>query len=479
MLLPEGATARDLALTLEHDGLGPAPTFLALARDGTFARSLGVAADGLEGYLFPDTYFFSPLDSAQKILGMFVARFHQMFTPDFEAEARKAGFTVHQIVTLASVIEKETGREDEQPLVSAVFRNRLRHGMPLQADPTVIYGIENFDGNLTRQDLETPTPYNTYTAPGLPRRSDREPRALGVAGRASAGRRAVPLLRRARRRLARVQLQPRRAQSRRESLPAVAPRTGAGGLKRDVHPTDPYRLIAETAVRWRRRRLWDASLPALPPALALLGAGWLGILPVELAAAGVIGFALLGLHLESIELSPAGAARFLDGALRAEDRFLTLATARADESLLPVVAAEAATLAAAPPELPPRSGRPLADELSPYRSWRFCSLWSLPQLPSLGATEGSDLERIAAELAMAGDASLASTLRDVSRTLRDPGTLRRREASKDRRSLAEARTGRTERWTRNQGRLGRRRRGRPGARRAGRQRRKGQGSGSR
>jgi UPF0755 protein len=153
---------------LEHDGLGPASSFLALARDGAFARSLSVPADGLEGYLFPDTYHFSPLDSAPKILGMFVARFHQVFTPELEGEARQAGFTVHQIVTLASVIEKETGRRDEQALVSAVFRNRLRHGMPLQADPTVIYGIEKFDGNLTRKDLETPTPYNTYTAPGLP-----------------------------------------------------------------------------------------------------------------------------------------------------------------------------------------------------------------------------------------------------------------------------------------------------------------------
>ena len=168
VLLPEGATARDLALTLDHDGLGPAASFLALTRDPAFARSLGVPADGLEGYLFPDTYFFSPLDDAQKILGMFVGRFRQVFTPEMEAEARQAGFSVHQIVTLASVIEKETGREDERPLVSAVFRNRLRHGMPLQADPTVIYGIENFDGNLTRRDLETPTPYNTYTAPGLP-----------------------------------------------------------------------------------------------------------------------------------------------------------------------------------------------------------------------------------------------------------------------------------------------------------------------
>ena len=84
------------------------------------------------------------------------------------AEATQQGFSVHQIVTLASVVEKETAREDERPLIAAVFRNRLRLGMPLQADPTVIYGIEQFNGNLTRKDLETPTPYNTYTTPGLP-----------------------------------------------------------------------------------------------------------------------------------------------------------------------------------------------------------------------------------------------------------------------------------------------------------------------
>jgi UPF0755 protein len=166
--LPEGATARDLAQLLEHDGLGPAETFLALLRDSAFAQSLGVPASALEGYLFPDTYFFSPLDSAPKILGSFVARFQKVFTPEMAAEAQTSGFTIHQIVTLASVIEKETARENERPLVSAVFRNRLRLHMPLQADPTVIYGIENFNGNLTRKDLETVTPYNTYTEPGLP-----------------------------------------------------------------------------------------------------------------------------------------------------------------------------------------------------------------------------------------------------------------------------------------------------------------------
>ena len=168
VLLAEGATVHDLALTLEHSGLGPAERFVALAHDAAFAHSLAIDAGGLEGYLFPDTYFFSPLDGAEKVLATFVGRFHKVFAPEMAAEARKAGFSVHQIVTLASVTEKETAREEERPLVSAVFRNRLRLGMPLQADPTVIYGIENFNGNLTRKDLETRTPYNTYTEPGLP-----------------------------------------------------------------------------------------------------------------------------------------------------------------------------------------------------------------------------------------------------------------------------------------------------------------------
>jgi hypothetical protein len=160
-------------------------------------------------------------------------------------------------------------------------------------------------------------------------------------------------------------------------------------------------------------------LPALPPALALLGAGWLGILPVELAAAGVVAFALLVLHLEAIELSPTSAARFLDGALQAKDRFLTLATARADEGLMPVVVAEAATLAAAPPQLPPRSRRPLLASFV-LSILAFLALYALRQSPSLAATEESALERIAGKLAAAGDASLASTLRDVARALRDP-----------------------------------------------------------
>jgi hypothetical protein len=187
-----------------------------------------------------------------------------------------------------------------------------------------------------------------------------------------------------------------------------------------MDPTDPYRLIAETAARQRQRRLRDACLPALPPALALLGAGWLGILPVELAAAAIIAFAFLGLHLETIELSPTSAARFLDDALRAKDRFLTLATARPDEDLMPVVVSEAATLAVAAPELPRRSSRPLLASFL-LSILALLALYALRQSPSLAAIEETALERIAGKLASAGDASLASELREVARALRDPG----------------------------------------------------------
>ncbi len=166
--VPEGRSLREIAATLEEVGLGPAAEFVALGRDVGFVRSLGIQADSLEGYLYPETYFFSPLDPKKKILGTMVGRFQEVVGADLTGADTTSGLTPHQIVTLASVVEKETGRAEERPLIAAVFRNRLQRGMPLQADPTVIYGIEQFDGNLTRQHLDTPTAYNTYRFVGLP-----------------------------------------------------------------------------------------------------------------------------------------------------------------------------------------------------------------------------------------------------------------------------------------------------------------------
>ena len=104
----------------------------------------------------------------EQIISAMVNRFWSVFTTEWKVRAKDLGFTVHQIVTLASIIEKETGAAFERPIISSVFHNRLKKKMRLESDPTVIYGIKNFDGNLTRKHLSTHTPYNTYKIKGLP-----------------------------------------------------------------------------------------------------------------------------------------------------------------------------------------------------------------------------------------------------------------------------------------------------------------------
>ncbi|MDP2973069.1 MAG: endolytic transglycosylase MltG, partial [Deltaproteobacteria bacterium] len=122
----------------------------------------------LEGYLFPDTYHFIKEMEPEEVIRMMVHQFRKIFGPDLIEKASQMGITPREAVTLASIIEKEASLSEEKPLVSAVFHNRLKRRIPLQSDPTVIYGISNFDGNLTKEHLLTPTPYNTYLILGLP-----------------------------------------------------------------------------------------------------------------------------------------------------------------------------------------------------------------------------------------------------------------------------------------------------------------------
>jgi UPF0755 protein len=164
----DGSTIYDIAETLGNLELADPGNFLAAATSPDVARKMGTPGPTLEGYLFPDTYLFVKDMSPEEILGIMVRRFRRKFTPEMENMAEKDGFTPHQIVTIASIIEKETGMETEKPLISAVIRHRLSLGMPLQMDPTVIYGLKKFDGNLTRKDLRTHHPYNTYKNQGLP-----------------------------------------------------------------------------------------------------------------------------------------------------------------------------------------------------------------------------------------------------------------------------------------------------------------------
>jgi len=166
--LPEGMTAVEVVDFCAQSKLGDRARYHALLQDESFRQQLNIAAPSLEGYLFPETYRFAPGSSERLILQVMVRQTRQHLTESLLGAAKQLGLNEFQLLTLASIIQKEAGNEQEMPRISAVFHNRLKRGMMLQADPTVIYGIENFNGNLTRKDLRTRTPYNTYMKRGLP-----------------------------------------------------------------------------------------------------------------------------------------------------------------------------------------------------------------------------------------------------------------------------------------------------------------------
>ncbi|OQY08559.1 MAG: aminodeoxychorismate lyase [Desulfobacteraceae bacterium 4572_123] len=168
LTVPEGLTLDQIASLVADKGLCGTAEFLKLTGSAAFAEKLDIPAACLEGYLFPDTYFFPKNVTAREIITRMHAGFRAVFTQQWKQRAVKMGLSVHQTVTLASIIEKETGAAFERPLISSVFHNRLKKGMRLESDPTVIYGIKNFDGNITRKHLAAKTPYNTYQIKGLP-----------------------------------------------------------------------------------------------------------------------------------------------------------------------------------------------------------------------------------------------------------------------------------------------------------------------
>ena len=164
----EGMTFRQIVTLLVAKRLGAEEQFLCLNTDPYFLARWGLPPHGMEGYLYPATYQFSRRTAPEDILGAMIGRFYAALSPALYQQMAASELSVHQIVTLASLIEKETAAAAERNLISAVFYNRLRQGMPLQCDSSVIYGIPDFDGNLTRQHLTTPSPYNTYLLRGLP-----------------------------------------------------------------------------------------------------------------------------------------------------------------------------------------------------------------------------------------------------------------------------------------------------------------------
>lgn len=168
---PEGKTIAEMAKIYEAHELGPARDFIAAARDVSLIRDLDPQATDLEGYLFPETYTLPRGVPAARLIAMMVKRFGAVFTDELRQRAGDQGLTVRQAVTLASLVEKETGAAGERSLVAAVYRNRMKIGMAMQADPTVVYALERagrYDGNIRREDLAIDSPYNTYKYPGLP-----------------------------------------------------------------------------------------------------------------------------------------------------------------------------------------------------------------------------------------------------------------------------------------------------------------------
>ena len=164
----EGVSMWTIAPLLEDAGLASRADFEQSLIDQQKLQQLGVQANNFEGYLFPETYFFSKPITSTQVIERMIKEFDKNWTDRFAQKARALQLTRHEVVTLASIIEKETGVAAEQSIVSSVIHNRLKLGMKLQMDPTVIYGIPNFNGNLTKADLERPSPYNTYLNYGLP-----------------------------------------------------------------------------------------------------------------------------------------------------------------------------------------------------------------------------------------------------------------------------------------------------------------------
>jgi UPF0755 protein len=167
---PEGLTIEEMAKVFEARGLGDASSFRAAARDGSLAADFDPGATDLEGYLFPDTYLVPRRTGAGALVREMVGQFAKEL-PSLRNAADGRGLSVRQLVTLASIVEKETGRSEERPVVASVYVNRLKRGMGLQCDPTVIYALARvgrYTGNLRRDDLEFDSPYNTYRYRGLP-----------------------------------------------------------------------------------------------------------------------------------------------------------------------------------------------------------------------------------------------------------------------------------------------------------------------
>ena len=186
---PEGLTIRQMSEIYGRSGFGQAADFVRAAGNPEPIRDIDPAAGDLEGYLFPNTYSLPRSTTAEGLVQRMVTAFRDALTADLVEQAAARGLSVRELVTLASLVEKETAKPEERTIVAGVYSNRLRIGMGMQCDPTVIYALERaglYDGNLTRANLRFDSPYNTYRYAGLP------PGPIAAPGRAALAAAANP-----------------------------------------------------------------------------------------------------------------------------------------------------------------------------------------------------------------------------------------------------------------------------------------------
>jgi UPF0755 protein len=166
----EGQNIYDVADTIEKNKIMEKTEFLRLAGDKKFLRGFGIISDSLEGYLSPDTYYYSKEVDTEKFIESIAHRTLKYFEKeDVKKKMAELNYDTHKTLTLASMIEKEAKLGAEKPLVSAVFHNRILNNMPFDSDPTVTYGRRTFHSPITKADLMTYTPYNTYAFKGFPK----------------------------------------------------------------------------------------------------------------------------------------------------------------------------------------------------------------------------------------------------------------------------------------------------------------------
>jgi UPF0755 protein len=180
LTVPEGLNMEETAAAVAKTGLCDPDRFLTLCRDPDFISDLDIPSHTLEGFLFPDTYFFPKTAHCRQIIEKMVATFFAVYSSQWQERADDLGFTLQQVVTLASMIEKEAGVASERPLIASVFHNRLKKRMRLESDPTVIYGDTEFEGRIRTRHLRRKTEYNTYQMHGLPKGPIANPGAKAI-----------------------------------------------------------------------------------------------------------------------------------------------------------------------------------------------------------------------------------------------------------------------------------------------------------